>query len=113
MSCDTTAAGFDNLAKSASLAVREVLVVQICCSFFSMHDIVFETCLELSFGRQLESELRSQLLLARASICRLGGSRSLFDQAAPKIFSTELSPEELDELFGAYQDCKQQQAITT
>ena len=112
-SCDTTVAGFDNLAKSASLAVREVLVLQICCSSFSMPDSVFETCLERSFGRQLEPELRSQLLLARASICRLGGNRSQFDQAAPKIFSTELSPEELDELFGAYQDCKQQQAITT
>ena len=111
-SCDTTVAGFDNLAKSASLAVREVLVLQICCSSFSMPDSVFETCLERSFGRQLEPELRSQLLLARASICRLGGNRSQFDQAAPKIF-TKLNPEELDELVGAYQDCKQQQAITT
>ena len=107
-SCDTTVAGFDNLAKSVSLAVREVLVLQICCSSFSMTDSVFETCLERAFGRQLEPELRSQLLLACASICRLGGNRSQFDEAAPKIFSTELSPEELDELFGAYQDCKQQ-----
>ena len=53
-SCDTTVAGCDNLAKSASLAVREVLVLQMCCSSFRMPDSVFETCLERSFGGQLE-----------------------------------------------------------
>ena len=60
--CSPTAFGCEDVAKPAALAVREVLVLQICCSSVSMNDAAFEISLKRSFGRQLESELRSQLI---------------------------------------------------
>ena len=67
--CDPTVFGCEYFAKPAALPVREVLVMQICCSSISMNDAAFESSLERSFGRQLDTELRSQLHLARAALC--------------------------------------------
>ena len=63
----------EELGKNAALVVREVLVLQICCSAGSLSDVGFESALEQAFGRQLGSELRSQLHLARSAICRIHG----------------------------------------
>ena len=70
--------------KNAALVVREVLVLQICCSAGSPSGVGFEFALEQAFGRQLGPELRSQLHLARSAICRIGWDRLLFERQAPK-----------------------------
>ena len=97
--------GCEELGKFAALAVREVLVLQICCPADSMSDVGFESALEDAFQRQLSPELRSQLHLARSAICRLGRDRTVFDRAAPKIFSSSLSQEEMEALFSTYAEC--------
>ncbi len=95
----------EELAKFAALATREVLVLHICCTSGSMSDIGFETALEHAFERQLGPEFRSQLHLARSAICRLGRNRTVFERAAPKIFSSTLSSEESQALFTAHAEC--------
>ena len=90
------------LGKFAALAMRERLILHICCNRGAMSDIGFESALEHAFERQLEPEIRSQLHLARSAICRLGRDRTAFERAAPKIFSSRLSSEELQALFSAY-----------
>ena len=65
-------------------------------------DIGFESALEHAFERQLGPEFRSQLHLVRSAICKLGRSRTVSERAAPKIYSSALSQEELQALFGAY-----------
>ncbi len=108
----------EELAKFAALATREVLVLHICCTSGSMSDIGFETALEHAFERELGPEFRSQLHFARSAICRLGRNRTVFERAAPKIFSSTLSSEELQALFTAYAECttpvttRRQQEIT-
>ena len=94
-----------DLAKFAVLAVRETLILQICCSVGTMSDIGFECTLETAFGRRLGPELRSQLHLARSAIGRLGRDVTAFQRAAPKIFSSQLHPDELSALFIAYSGC--------
>ena len=54
-------AKLEELGKNAALVVREVLVLQICCTAGSLSDVGFESALEQAFGRQLGPELRSQL----------------------------------------------------
>ena len=66
-----------------------------------MSDIGFESALEEAFQRQLGPELRSQLHLARSGICRLSRDRTVFERAAPKIFRSTPSAEELQALFAA------------
>ena len=70
-----------------------------------MSDIGFESALEHAFERQLGPEFRSQLHLARSAICKLGRSRTVFERAAPKIYSSTLNPEELQTLFTVYHAC--------
>jgi hypothetical protein len=94
-----------DVAKFAALAVRETLILQICCSVGTMTDIGFENALETAFSRQLGPEMRSQLHLARSAICRLGRDVTVFHRAAPKIFSSQLHPDELNALFMAYSGC--------
>ena len=65
-------------------------------------DIGFESALEHAFERQLGPEFRSQLHLARSAICKLGRSRTVFERAAPNLYSAALSQEELQALFSAY-----------
>ena len=95
----------EELGKNAALVVREVLVLQICCSAGSLTDVAFETALEQAFGRQLGPELRSQLHLARSAICRIGRDRVLFERQAPKVYGPTVTPEELNQLFPTYADC--------
>ena len=72
--------------KFAALAVRELLVLVICCfAGYVMNDVRFEAALEETFGRTLGPELRSQLHLARNAIVRLAGSRTAFERAVPEI----------------------------
>ena len=94
-------------AKVAALAVRETLILHICCSVGTMTDIGFENALETAFGRRLGPELRSQLHLARSAICRLGRDLAVFQRAAPKIFGSELQADELKQLFISYSACTQ------
>ena len=95
----------EELGKFAALAVRDTLVLHICCSVGSMSDIGFDSALENAFERQLSPELRSQLHLARSAICRLGQDFTLFERVAPNIFSSQLTQEELNALFRAYSAC--------
>ena len=97
----------EELGKFAALAVREVLVLQICCARGSMSDIGFESALEHAFERQLGAELRSQLHLARAAICRLTLDRTKFDRAVPKLFGSTLSSEEVQVVFSTYAACSE------
>ena len=93
------------LSKSAALVVREVCVLQICCSAGSrrpMSDFDFESALETAFGRKLSPELRSQLHLTRSSICRLGRDRVLFERQGPKIYGPMVTHEELNSAWAAY-----------
>ena len=92
-------------AKFAALAVRETLILHICCSVGTMTDIGFENALETAFGRRLGPELRSQLHLARSAICRLGRDVTVFQRAAPKKFGSQLHPDDLKELFISYSGC--------
>lgn len=66
-----------------------------------------------AFGRSLESELNSQLHLARSSIVRLGRDRAAFDCAVPKIFGRLLSDEHHTQLFAAYSAASAGGAATT
>ena len=94
-----------DLAKFAALAVRETLILQICCFVGTMSDTGFECALATAFNRQIGPELRSQLHLARNAICRLGRDVTVFHRAAPKKFSSQLHPDELNALFIAYSGC--------
>ena len=97
---------FEELGKNAALVVREVLVLQICCTAGSLSDVGFESALQQAFGRQLGPELLSQLHYARSAICRIGRDRVLFERQAPKVYAGEqLNAEQLNELFPAYLDC--------
>ena len=95
----------EEVGKNAALVVREVLVLQICCSAGSLSDVGFESALEQAFRRQLGPELRSQLHLARSAICRIGQDRVLFERQAPKVYGPTVTPEELNQMFPAYADC--------
>ena len=68
-------------------------------------DIGFESALEHAFEKQLEPKFHSELHLARNAICRLGRSPTVFERAAPKIYSSTLNPEELQALFTVHQEC--------
>ena len=92
-------------AKLAALVVRETLILHLCCSGGTMTDIGFENALETAFGRKLGPELRSQLHLARSAICRLGRDVTVFQRAAPKIFGSQLQPDDVMELFISYSVC--------
>jgi hypothetical protein len=86
----------EEAGKIAALAVREALVLEICCTAGSLSDTGFVAALEHAFGRPLGPELRSQLLLTRAVIGR---------RVAPKIFNGALGDQEVAELFQAYAKC--------
>ena len=92
----------EELVKNAALVVREVLVLLICSAATKkMSDVAFEYFLEQAFGKPLEAELRSQLHLARAAVCRIGRDRYLFERQAPKIYGESVTPEELSQLWPA------------
>ena len=95
----------EQLSKIAALTVREALVLQICCLKGSTSDVAFEYALEKAFQRTLSTDERSKLHLARSAQCRLGRDRTTHDRAAPKIWGTPLSLEELEALFAAYSEC--------
>ena len=97
----------DELGKYAGLAVREVLVLQICGLAGSLSDIGFENALVNAFesAEILSPERLRDMRLARSAIARLGRDRFIYDRAVPKIFSSRLSDPELDALFLAYAEC--------
>jgi hypothetical protein len=91
--------------KLAALATREVLVLHISANEGALSKCGFENALERAFGRQCDTELRSQLNLAWSAICRLGRDYSKFRRAAPKIFCSPMMNEAfLVALFRAYSD---------
>ena len=95
----------EELGKFAQLAVREVLILQMCSPGGWLSDIGFENILEKVFVRQLCPEVRSQMHMARNAICRLGRDRMVFDRAAPKIPTSALPHVEMEALFAAYVEC--------
>ena len=65
----------------------------------------FEDAMTEVFGRQLDSELLSQLALAFSTIIRLGKDWDAFQKASPKIFGRSLSTYETGLLFVVYSHC--------
>ena len=96
------AANCEDLCKIALVAIRDVLVVHICCG---MGDTGFMSALEHVFGRQIDDELSSQFHLARANICRMGRDRSTFDRAFIRIFGSSPAAQYLDYVFNSYTAC--------
>ena len=91
--------------KTAAMAVRQALVLDICGTAGTLSDSGFIAALESAFGRPLSPELRSQLFLTRTAIGRLGRDPATFMSAAPHLFSGALSDQEMVELFPAYENC--------
>ena len=89
----------------ASRAIRECLVLHICCNAGSMSDIDFESALEHAFEKQLEPKFHSELHLARNAICQLGRSPTVFEREAPKVYCSTLNYEELQALWTVYHGC--------
>jgi len=92
----------------ALLAVREALVLQICCTAGSLSAVQFEFELEQAFGRKHRPDIpfeRLQLHRTRAGICRLGRDRDNFMRSAPKISNGALGDQQLTELYQAYAKC--------
>ena len=87
---------FGDLAKFATLAVREVLVLQIGCSARSMSAIGFESALVHALGRQ------PGFHLPRSAVCSLGRNRKVFHSAEPELFSSALEQDERDDFRGIY-----------
>ena len=75
------------ISKFVALAVREVLVLQVCCVKEYVCDIDFERAMEQASATQLDPELCAQQNLARNAIPR----RRTFELAAPRIFRAPLS----------------------
>jgi hypothetical protein len=102
-SCSPTC---EDTSKWVALAVREVLILQICISTAGslLTEIGFEAALGTAFARPLGPKLRSQLHLAHNTICRLGRDRADFDRKAPKMFNCSglLTTEEWLALFSTY-----------
>ena len=95
----------EETGKVAWLAVREALVLQICCTAGLLSAVEFERELGQAFGRTPRPEVRSQLHRTRAGICRLGRDRDNFMRSAPKIFDGALGDQQLTELYQAYAKC--------
>ena len=95
----------EELGKNVLKAVREVLVLLICCGAGKLSEVGFRSALEQAFGRMLDIEHISQMELARSAICRLGRDRVLFERQAPKVFGPTVTPAELNQLFAVYADC--------
>jgi hypothetical protein len=95
----------EETGRVALLAVREALVLQICCTAGSLSAREFEFELGQAFGRRHRPEVRSRLHRTRAGICRLGRDRDRFMRSAPKIFDGGLGDQQLTELYQAYAKC--------
>jgi len=102
---ESCAPSCQRLGKFAARAIRECLVLHICCHAGSVSDIDFESALEHAFEKQLEPKFHSELHLARNAICRFGRSPTVFERVAPKIYSSMLNYEELQALWTVHQEC--------
>ena len=84
--------GIEEQWKWAALAVREAMVLQICAPFEILGEIRFEAIVSELFQDLVArpedlQRTRSQLLLARSAILRLGRRGLAFQKAAPRSFS--------------------------
>ena len=85
------------LSKNAALAIRDALVLQICCGVDSMSYVCFEFAVETAFNIKNikvfkdtcggHNNLDSQMHLSCNSIRTLARDRSLFDRTMGKIRS--------------------------
>ena len=89
------------LGKHAALALREVLVFVICCTGGLMGERGFEKAMQRTFARHLDPELRTQLHCTRTAIGRIGQDRTVCERAAPRIFHSAMSAQELKDVFAA------------
>ena len=90
------------------MLVRELLMLEICCSHGILSDIGFERSLELAFGMAVGPQLRSQCHLVRSSICRMGAENVLFPNMCRRLYHcTDLRFDDasFQVLFDAYEHC--------
>ena len=102
------------MSKNAALAVRDALVLQICCGVDSMSYACFEFAVETAFNIKNikvfkdtcggQNDLDSQMHLSCNSIRTLARNRENFDQKMEKHFGPMLA-EDLNTLFAAYVRC--------
>ena len=101
------------LSKNAALAIRDALVLQICCGVDSMSYVCFGFAVETAFNIKNikvfkdtcggQSDLDSQMHLSCKSIRTLARDRSSFDRNMEKI--GPMPAEDLKTLFAAYVRC--------
>ena len=91
--------------KVAALIVREIVGLQCCAAAVSGNALSFMAhCVE-AYGRNLDSELQSQMHLSRSKIANVTVDRSVFDKSFPKLYGVSkesMTEEQLSELFSAY-----------
>ena len=102
------------LCKNAAMAIRDVLVLQICCGVDSMSYVCFKFAVESAFNITNikdfkytcggQSNLDSQMHLSCNSIRSLARNRKLFDRKMEKYFGP-MPAEDLNTLFAAYVRC--------
>ena len=96
-------------AQEAAVALRDVIVLRVCCAFAFVDSAITEILGGAVCGSSPQSmvELRSQFILGRPAICRLSQCRAAFDRAVPQIFRAPSSAQGLADIFVAYSDCAQ------
>ena len=101
------------LTKTAAMAIRDALVLQLCCRVDSMSYVCFKIAVESAFEITNtndfkytceECDLVSQMHLSCNSIRTLARNRKLFDRKMEKYFGPMLA-EDLNTLFAAYVRC--------
>ena len=94
-------------AQKAAVALRDVVALQICCAFASFDSALTEMTGGAVCGSSPRSlvDLRSQLVMARAAICRLARCSAKFKLAVHRFIRAPLSAQEVADTFVAYGEC--------
>ena len=95
-------AGSRAMTNDATRAVREVLILGVCCSANRLSDQDFDSALQEAFRRHLDPPLRSQMHLARTAIYRVGTRPATFSDRVPRLWSGPFSTREMYALWYAY-----------
>ena len=91
--------------KAASIALRDLLVVHMCCVRGTMTREELDRAFDAAFQGALSSVRRSQFHLAAAAICSLASEADFTMQFEKKI-QTRLSPEDSTALYDVYTTAK-------
>ena len=88
-------------AQEAAVALRDVFVLLMIDTYHCFDIASTEVAKSFDVRRQSMVELRSQLRLARSSICRLAQCSAAFERAVHQIFRAPLSAQEVVDIFVA------------